>query len=71
MQIRLSDPGRLPQLKAFLAFDHDAHVTVTGDDELEVWFVGSRNAWAQVKETELRLRAWMRWNPDVIATLIP
>lgn len=71
MRITVSDPARLRQLSLVLSFDPDAQVSITRPDELEVWFVGSRNAWAQVAETEMRLRRWMMWNPDIIASLLP
>ncbi len=71
MRITVSDPARLRQLSVFLSFDPDAQVRVTDSDELEVWLVGSRNAWAQVAETEMRLRQWMAWHPDVITSLVP
>lgn len=71
MRIRVSDPDQLLQLSLFLALDPDVQVNVVGDDELEMWFIGSRNAWAQVEETEKRVRRWMTSNPDVVATLIP
>jgi hypothetical protein len=71
VRITVSDPARLRQLSLFLSFDPDAEVSVTGSDELEVWFVGSRNAWAQVAETEMRLRRWLAWNPDTVASLLP
>jgi hypothetical protein len=71
VRIKVSDPARLRQLSLYLSFDQDAHVKVTDRDELEVWFIGSRNAWAQVAETEMRVRRWMAWNPGVIAALIP
>jgi hypothetical protein len=71
MRIKVSDPRRLRQLRAFLAFDPDAQVTVLSDDELELWFLGSRNVWAQEMETELRLRLWLAMHPEVIAVLTP
>jgi hypothetical protein len=71
LRIRVSDPDQLLQLSLFLALDPDVQVNVVGDDELEMWFIGSRNAWAQVEETEKRVRRWMTSNPDVVATLIP
>ena len=71
MEIRLSDPGRLQQLSTFLALDPDAHVRATPSGALEVWYVDSRNVWAQEMELELRLRAWMAANPDVVATVTP
>jgi hypothetical protein len=71
VRIKVSDPARLRQLSLYLSFDQDAQVNITDRDELEVWFIGSRNAWAQVAETEMRVRRWMAWNPGVIAALIP
>lgn len=71
VRITLSDPSRLRQLSMFLSRDPDAHVRVTADDELELWLLGSRNAWAQVELTEARLRQWMATNTDVIATFFP
>jgi hypothetical protein len=67
----VSDPARLRQLSLFFSFDPDSYVRVTGEDELEIWFVNSRDAWAQLAEAELRLRHWMEWNRDVITVLIP
>ena len=71
MRIRLSDRRRVHQLVLFLSLDPNAVVNVLNEDELEVSFLGSLNIWAQQRETELRLRTWMAWNPDVIATLTP
>lgn len=70
MRIRLSHPSRLRRLLAFLAFDATAVVTAVAEDEVEVSFLGSLNVWAQRRELELRLRAWLAANPDVIATIM-
>jgi len=69
MRIRLSDRRELRQLVLFLSLDPNVIVNVLSEDELEVSFLGSLNTLAQHRETELRLRAWMAWNPKVIATL--
>jgi len=66
VRISVSDKNGLRQLEALFSIDPDAQVTKIAEDEIEVWYVGSRNAWAQVREMELRLRQWMSWNPDVI-----
>jgi hypothetical protein len=44
-------------------------VTKIADDEVEVSFLGSLNANAQVMQSELRLRLWLASHPDVIATM--
>ena len=67
MRVRLSNPERIRRLLAFLAFDSNAIVTQIGDTEIEVSFLGSLNEWAQRRELELRLRAWLSAHPDVIA----
>jgi hypothetical protein len=66
VQISLSHPSRLGQLLAFLSFDETAVVRQIGDAEIEVWFIGSLNTWAQQRELELRLRAWLAQNSDVV-----
>ena len=71
MRVRVSDPGRLHQLRLFLALDPDVQVNVVSEDELEMWFVDSRNVWAQVEETEERVRRWMTENQDATATVFP
>jgi hypothetical protein len=69
VRIKLADSGKLPRLIQFLTLDEDVFVTQLSADEIEIGFVGSLNIWAQGMETELRLRAWLRANPDVVATL--
>jgi len=69
VRIRLSHPSRLGQLLAFLTFDATAVVRQISDAEIEVSFTGSLNTWAQRRELELRLRAWLAWNTDVIAAI--
>jgi hypothetical protein len=69
VRIRLSEPSRLRQLMIVLAFDPSAIVTQLSDAEIEVSFLGSLNANAQLMETELRLRAWLAAHPDVSAVL--
>ena len=69
MRVRLSNPARLRRLLAFLAFDPAIVVSQIGDSEIEVSFLGSLNEWAQRRELELRLRAWRKAHPDVIAVL--
>ena len=67
----MSDPARLSELSTFLALDDAAHVAMTGPCNLDVWWVDSRNAWAQQMELELRLRTWMAAHPDAIVTVSP
>ena len=69
LRVKLSDPALLGRLKAFLAFDTNVVVTQIGDDEVEVSFLGSLNANAQVMQSELRLRMWLAAHPDVIAIM--
>jgi hypothetical protein len=69
VRIKLSDPAQLRSLVLFLAFDQNVLVTTVSDREIEVGFVGSLNVWAQQRETELRLRAWMESHPGAIAVL--
>ena len=53
----------------FLAFDTNVIVTQVARDEVEVSFLGSLNTYAQVMQSELRLRLWLAAHPDVIATM--
>jgi hypothetical protein len=69
VRIKLSDAGQVERLLAFLAFDSNVIVTKIADDEVEVSFLGSLNANAQVMQSELRLRMWLASHPDVIATM--
>jgi hypothetical protein len=69
VRIKLSDVGHVEQLLAFLAFDANVIVTKIADDEVEVSFLGSLNANAQVMQSELRLRMWLAAHPDVIAVM--
>lgn len=69
MRITLSSPARLRRLLAFLAFDPTVIITPLGEREIEVAFLGSLNEWAQRRELELRLRAWLAAHPDEIAIL--
>jgi hypothetical protein len=69
VRIKLSDAGQVQRLLAFLAFDSNVIVTQIGVDEVEVSFLGSLNASAQVMQSELRLRMWLASHPDVIATM--
>ena len=69
VRIKLSDTGQVERLLAFLAFDSNVIVTQIGVDEIEVSFLGSLNASAQVMQSELRLRMWLASHPDVIATM--
>jgi hypothetical protein len=69
VRVRLSNPGRLRRLLAFLALDPAIVVSQIGASEIEVSFLGSLNEWAQRRELELRLRAWRKAHPDVIAVL--
>ena len=69
MRIKLSSAGHVEQLLAFLAFDTNVIVTKIASDEVEVSFLGSLNANAQVMQSELRLRMWLAAHPDVIAVM--
>jgi predicted N-acetyltransferase YhbS len=69
VRIKLSDAGQVERLLAFLAFDSNVIVTQIALDEVEVSFLGSLNASAQVMQSELRLRMWLAAHPDVIAIL--
>ena len=69
VRIKLSSAGHVQQLFAFLAFDTNVIVTQIAADEVEVSFLGSLNANAQVMQSELRLRMWLAAHPDVIATM--
>jgi hypothetical protein len=69
MRIKLSDERQLTKLLAFLDFDPNVIVTQIGRDEVEVSFLGSLNASAQVMESELRLKLWLASHPDVIAVM--
>lgn len=69
MRITLSDPAQLQSLVRFLEFDQNVLTTTLGENELEVGFIGSLNSSAQEKETELRLRSWMKSHPGVVAVL--
>ena len=69
MRIKLSDAGHVERLLAFLVFDPNVIVTQIAHDELEVSFLGSLNASAQVMHSELRLKMWLAAHPDVIAVM--
>jgi hypothetical protein len=69
VRIKLSSAGHVEQLLAFLAFDTNVIVTQIASDEVEVSFLGSLNANAQVMQSELRLRMWLAAHPDVIAVM--
>jgi hypothetical protein len=69
VRIKLSDADLVERLLAFLAFDSNVIVTKIAPDEVEVSFLGSLNASAQVMQSELRLRMWLAAHPDVIAIL--
>ena len=69
MRISLSNPATLRRLLAFLTFDVTVVATPLSDREVEVSFLGSLNAWAQRRELELRLRAWLAAHPDVVAVV--
>ncbi len=69
MRIKVLDSAQLRSLVQFLTFDQNVLLTTISDTEIEVGFVGSLNIWAQQRETELRLRAWMESHPDAIAVL--
>jgi hypothetical protein len=69
VRIKLSDVGHVERLLAFLAFDTNVIVSQIAADEVEVSFLGSLNANAQVMQSELRLRMWLAAHPDVIAVL--
>ena len=69
LRITLSNPAALARLLAFLSFDPTAVVTPIGEREIEVSFLGSLNEAAQRRELELRLRAWLDANPDLVAVV--
>jgi len=69
LRIKLSDAGQLERLLAFLAFDANVIASRIADDEVEVSFLGSLNASAQVQQSEARLKLWLASHPDVIAVL--
>ena len=69
MRIRISDADQLERLLGFLAFDSNVVVTQIANNEVEVSFLGSLNASAQVMQSELRLKMWMASHPDVIAVM--
>jgi hypothetical protein len=69
LRIKLSDTRQLQRLLAFLAFDANTIVSQIAPDEVEVSFLGSLNASAQVMQSELRLRMWLAAHPDVIAVM--
>jgi hypothetical protein len=69
VRIKLSDADQLQRLLSFLAFDSNVIVSQIGRDEVEISFLGSLNANAQVMQSELRLRMWLAAHPDVIAVM--
>jgi hypothetical protein len=69
LRIKISDEGLVERLLAFLAFDSNVIVSQIATDEVEVSFLGSLNASAQVMQSELRLRMWLAAHPDVIAIM--
>jgi len=69
VRIKLSDADQLQRLLSFLAFDSNVIVSQIGRDEVEISFLGSLNANAQVMHSELRLKMWLAAHPDVIAVM--
>ena len=69
MRIKLWDPAQLHSLVRFLEFDQNVLVTMIGESEIEVGFVGSLNSRVQQTETERRLQDWTSSHPDVVAQL--
>ena len=53
----------------YVGQDPNTIVTQIDVNEVEVSFLGSLNASAQVMQSELRLKLWLAAHPDVIAVL--
>ena len=56
MRIRIDDPAALPDLVEELSSRIDAVITAVGEDEVELWLIGSRTTFADRAEMEERLR---------------
>lgn len=68
MYVRISEPGRVPELARFLA-QRGAFVTQVDIDAVEVGFVGSLNAERQAIETQRHVQAWARTHPSVVVVV--
>ena len=56
VRIRIDDPAALPDLVEELSSRLDAVITEVGDDEVELWLIGSLTTSADRAEMEERLR---------------
>ncbi len=56
VRIRIDDPAALPDLVEELSSRIDAVITEVGDDEVELWLIGSRTSSGDRAEMEERLR---------------
>ena len=56
VRIRIDDPAALPDLVEELSSRIDAVITEVGDDEVELWLLGSLTTSADRAEMEERLR---------------
>lgn len=56
MRIRVDDPAALPDLVEELSSRLDAVITSVGDDEVELWLLGSVSISGDRAEMEERLR---------------
>jgi hypothetical protein len=68
VQLKVSDSRLVPGLVEFLTAN-DGFVTRLEPDLVEVGFLGSLNAAAQIIETERRVRTWMASHPEVIVVV--
>jgi hypothetical protein len=56
VRIRIDDPAALPDLVEELSRRLDAVITAVGDNEVELWLIGSRTTSADRAEMQQRLR---------------
>jgi hypothetical protein len=64
MQLRLSDPSWVPDLRQH--FERSGFVTNrVGEDAVEVWEPGAASAELSKREIELHLGVWHAMHPDV------
>jgi hypothetical protein len=56
VRIRVDDPAALPDLVEELSSRIDAVITEVGENEVELWLIGSRTTSADRAEMEERLR---------------
>jgi hypothetical protein len=69
MNLRVSDPTRIPELLAHLRERPDCVAQATGAAHIAVSLLGSRDADENVRELEDRLAHWRAQNHDVLVEI--